>query len=185
YIFLEPGEDILTIRGYFRTFSFRQTDAWLNGADITASYQWNHYLLSTLKGSLLRARDQSRSDWLIGMPADRLTYSMKYTRSLHEHWQEAFAGFDAKYVARQTRIPGHFDDIDFPRPPADYFLLSFSAGVRRIFGTQPVYLAVDVSNLLNVRYRDYLDAFRYFLDQPGTNIALRVRVPFERAKANH
>ncbi|MDV3166631.1 MAG: TonB-dependent receptor, partial ['Waltheria sp.' little leaf phytoplasma] len=29
YIYLEPGADLLTIRGYFKTFHYRQTNAWL------------------------------------------------------------------------------------------------------------------------------------------------------------
>jgi len=179
FIYLEPGEDVLTIRGYFKTFSFRQTRAWLNGADLDLSWDWTDDLRTTAKASVLRARDQRQKDWLILMPADRLTIATRYTTSLGRRWQECFAELEGRFVARQTRIPSDFDSIDFPRPPGSYAVLGASVGARIMAGRQPVYLSLAATNLLNTRYRDYLDVFRYFLDQPGTNIVLRLRVPFE------
>ena len=38
---------------------------------------------------------------------------------------------------------------------------------------------IAVNNLTNVAYRDYLDRFRYFADEPGRNIIFRLRVPFK------
>jgi iron complex outermembrane recepter protein len=35
-----------------------------------------------------------------------------------------------------------------------------------------------VTNLTNVSYRDYLNRFRYYMDDLGRNISLRVMVPF-------
>ena len=32
-------------------------------------------------------------------------------------------------------------------------------------------------NLFNTTYRDYLSRFRYFIDDPGRNVVLRLRVP--------
>lgn len=178
YIYLEPGMDILTIRGYFKTFNYRQTNAHLNGADINATYVWNERLVSNAKAAFVLARDVTKRDWLIQMPADRLSFNTAYTRDLSATWKECFLSADAKYVFRQKRIPGNFDTIDYPHPPAGYFLLDASAGTRLQAGKQPLYISLTVMNILNQKYRDYLDAFRYFIDQPGTNVVLRVRVPF-------
>ncbi|HTN45511.1 MAG TPA: TonB-dependent receptor plug domain-containing protein [Flavipsychrobacter sp.] len=179
YIYLIPGEDLLTIRGYFKTFHFRQTNAWLNGADLTVRYDWNNYLTSTVKASVLRARDRKANDWLILMPADRVSFNTRFSKNLSEKWKNMFAEVTGRYVFRQTRIPGNFDEIDYPRPPRDYFLLDAALGIQQMVGKQPVNISLAATNLFNIRYRDYLDVFRYFLDQPGTNMALRIAIPFE------
>ena len=179
YIYLQPGPDMLTIRGYFKTFSYKQTNAWLNGADISVRYAWDKYLESGLKGSFLRAWDRSHNDWLILMPADRISFDVRYTRTVSKTFRECFAEVEAKYVFEQTRIPANFDSVDYPRPPAAYFLLNASLGSCIHLGTQPVYVSFAITNLLNTKYRDYLDVFRYFIDQQGINAALRIRVPLD------
>ena len=40
----------------------------------------------------------------------------------------------------------------------------------------PVTLALQGTNLLNTRYRDYTSLLRYFADQPGIEIMLRLSV---------
>lgn len=180
YIYLEPGVDILTIRGYYKTFNYKQTNALLSGADVSADYMWNGYLSSTAKASLLYSRDVTQKDWLILMPANRYTLSTKYTRDISNQLKECYLSVDGKYVAGQKRIPANFDTIDYPRPPAGYFLLGASVGTQWLAGKQPIYISLTATNILNQRYRDYLDAFRYFIDQPGTNFVLRVRVPISK-----
>lgn len=182
YIFLQPGADLLTIRGYFKTFTYGQTDAWMNGVDATLQYHWNSYLETELKGSFLRARNVTANDWLILIPADRLSLHNQYTRSISPMFQDCFVGADVRYVFTQSRVPAGFDSIDHPRPPAAYWLLDASAGATLHIGRQRVFASLSVTNVLNTRYRDYLDAFRYFIDQPGTNVALRIRVPINFTK---
>lgn len=177
YIYLEPGADILTIRGYFKTFNYKQTNAWLTGADLSASYEWTDKLVSRAQASFVFARDLSVNDWLIQMPADRLSLNTKYSLPVGERFKDNYLSVDVRYVFNQWRIPSYFDSIDYPRPPAGYFLLDASAGTRLMAGRQPLYLSLTVMNALNQKYRDYLDAFRYFIDQPGTNVVLRLRVP--------
>jgi len=179
YIFLEPGPELLTIRGYFKTFQYKQSDEWLNGTDLSLHYQWFSHLHSTLKASAVLARDRARNDWLVLMPSDRIALSTRYSADLGKRWKQSFVELNGRYVFQQTRIPKNFDEIDYPRPPAAYFLLDASVGTSVFWGRQPFHLSLSVTNLLNEKYRDYLDAFRYFIDQPGRNIIFRVRVPFD------
>lgn len=186
YIYLEPGADVLTIRGYFKTFNYRQTDAHLTGADVSAMYRWNDQLKTNFKGSVLFARNTTAKDWLILMPADRLSLNTTYTKDISRKLQECYLGLDTRYVFNQWRIPSNFDVIDYPRPPAGYFLADVAVGTKLLAGSQPLYISLTVMNIFNQKYRDYLDAFRYFIDQPGTNVVLRLRVPitFNNSK-NH
>ncbi len=178
YIYLEPGADVLTIRGYFKSFNYKQTDAFLKGADLSVKYNWNDNLETGLKASSVLARNITQKDWLILMPSDRIAANIKYTRTISKHLQDCFAGIDVKYVFQQKRIPSNFDQIDYPRPPAAYFLADVSVGTTLYAGKQPLYLSLTTMNILNAKYRDYMDVFRYFINEPGTNIVLRVRVPF-------
>ncbi|MBL7916850.1 MAG: hypothetical protein JNM96_00540, partial [Bacteroidia bacterium] len=41
-----------------------------------------------------------------------------------------------------------------------------------------VNVSVSASNLLNKKYRDYLDRFRYFIDSPGQSFNFRLSIPF-------
>ncbi|MEZ5015884.1 MAG: TonB-dependent receptor [Flavipsychrobacter sp.] len=177
FIYLEPGNDLLTIRGYFKTFNYKQTNAHLTGADLGINYLWSSSLTSKIKASFLLARNVTAKDWLILMPADRLSLSTTYKKDINEKIREAFVSIDGRYVFQQKRIPANFDQIDFPRPPKGYFLLDASVGAKLLVNQQPIHLSLSVTNILNQRYRDYLDAFRYFIDQQGRNVILRVRVP--------
>lgn len=178
FIYLSPGADVLTIRGYFKSFNYKQTNAWLNGADASVKYNITKPLEAHLKASFLFARDIKQNDWLILMPADRISAGVKYTFNISKTFREVFAGIDGRYILRQWRIPANFDMVDYPRPPADYIVLDVEAGTTIILNGHPVYFSVTVMNALNKQYRDYLDAFRYFINQPGTNVVLRLRVPF-------
>lgn len=178
YIYLEPGGDLLTIRGYFKTFNYKQANSHLNGADLSLGVDWSDRFKSTFKASGLFARNVEQSDWLILMPSDRLSLNNVYKTDLSQKIKDAFIAVKGQYVARQWRIPANFDQIDFPRPPAGYFLLEAGVGATFMIGKQPMEISLTGMNLLNTRYRDYLDAFRYFIDQPGRNIVFRLRMPF-------
>lgn len=181
FIYLQPGANLLTIRGYFKTFNYTQTNAWLNGADFAATANITDRLTTTLKASILRALDRSKNDWLILMPADRFNAEVRYTVSLSPTVKDFYVEANARYVFRQSRIPSNFDQIDHPRPPVDYFLAGAGTGCIIKTGKQTFRVSATVTNLFNVKYRDYLDVFRYFIDQPGTNVVLRIGVPINQS----
>jgi iron complex outermembrane receptor protein len=178
FIYLSPGADVLTIRGFFKSFAYTQTNAWLNGADVSLHYSWNKHLSTHFKSSLLRALDVVNKDWLILMPADQFTLNARYAFDVNKRFKECYVSVEGKQVLQQTRIPSNFDSVDFPRPPAAYFLVNAEAGTTINIKKQALYLSISATNILNQKYRDYLDVFRYFIDRPGRNIALRLRVPF-------
>jgi iron complex outermembrane receptor protein len=43
-------------------------------------------------------------------------------------------------------------------------------------GSKPIELGLAISNLLNTRYRDYMNFFRFYADEPGINISLRLKL---------
>lgn len=177
YIFLKPSTDVLTIRGYFKSFNYTQTNAQLSGVDASINYQVTEQWSANAKLSLLRGWDKSQKEWLILMPADRLEASIKFDKDLSQKFKNCFAEMKTQYVLQQKRVPNNFDQIDFPRPPAAYFLINASIGTSLVIRKQQVNWRIEATNILNTNYRDYLDLFRYFLNQSGRNISLKLNLP--------
>ena len=56
---------------------------------------------------------------------------------------------------------------------------SAGAGVEFLAEHEVVRLSVVGTNLLNMRYRDYNSLLRYFADEPGWGLQLRLAVDFD------
>ena len=41
-----------------------------------------------------------------------------------------------------------------------------------------IQVGLSINNILNTSYRDYLNRFRYFADEMGRNISLKIKIPF-------
>jgi iron complex outermembrane receptor protein len=172
---------VITIRGTLISWVYQQTDATFRGVDVAGTYQLAPRWLLGAKGSIVRARDTRQDQWQIFMPADRAEASLRYdfidrpTARLRQRYVQ-LGGYA---VARQTRVPDNYTERDYKLPPAGYALLGLEAGTTVHWGRLPLEVSVAGSNLLNQRYRDYLNRYRYFTDEMGRNVILRVRMPLE------
>jgi iron complex outermembrane receptor protein len=173
---------VQTIRGAHISWQFLQTDATFRGLDLSSSYLLTPQLLLSLKGSVVRTRDTRANEWQILMPADRAEVSVRYdwpASGPAGRLRSPYAQLGGVAVARQTRVPRNYEARDLLAPPAGYGLLNLELGGTLHWGRLPLELSVAGSNLLNHRYRDYLNRYRYFTDEMGRNVTLRVRVPLE------
>ena len=68
----------------------------------------------------------------------------------------------------------NFDFLKWRWPAVGLSLLIIGAGVVAAMQGR---LALGIDNLFDVRYRDILSRFRYFVDEPGRNATLRVSIP--------
>ena len=178
YIYLFPeAEPRVTIRGTFPAFRYTQTDAWLRGFDGWFEYSVLDFVDLGIRGSRIRGDDRSADQPLVSMPADRITLSAHVR--LPEGRILAGPQFDVEWsaVRRQDHFP---DGVDYADPPPGYSLVNVGFRTELVWGTTPVLLSLRVENVLNTAYRDYLSRFRYFVDDPGRNVALRIRIPFGR-----
>ncbi len=176
YIYARPElPPTLTIRGAFPTFRFTQANADFKGIDLDLEYKvWKGLTLGS-KSALLWAYNYTDDDYLILIPSQRFEHSITYTFNDYKHVSNAYVTLTGKNVLQQKRAPAN---ADFAPPPAAYFLLGFNAAITVQVGKQPLEFGLSINNLLNQRYREYLDHFRYFVDAPGTDVSVRVRVPF-------
>ncbi|RYY11260.1 MAG: TonB-dependent receptor [Chitinophagaceae bacterium] len=175
----KPDEPVLTIAGAFPKIMYEQTNALLRGLDAAFGYHFLKQLALSSKVSILRAYNKSTDDWLISMPADRISNELVYTFKGNEHITEPYIGVEFSNVFRQGRVPGDKNGRqDYKEPPPAYNLVNMNAAVTLRFGKYPFTVGAGVHNLLNTRYREYLNSFRYYVDEAGTNVQLRLKFSF-------
>ena len=194
FIYLEPTfPPELTIRGAFPSFRYSQTNARLHGFDVSTQYNADAHWTASVKASILRAWNKKAKDWLIQMPADRYETQVTYNFTNFKKLNETYISAGCVYVLRQTRVPvsGNIEvpgstvkQSDYLAPPPAYFLLSIEAGTKFKVKHNNWNVILAVTNFSNLAYRDYMNAFRYFSDEMGRNISLRLKIPFE-IKHNH
>jgi len=194
FIYLNQPRDsiVLTIRGPFPAYFYQQDDAVLQGADASFSVNLTAQLtaesrISLLRGYRLAYRDGEKStyhDWLPLMPTDRYQYGLRYTvhgaRQKGESGKgETFVRLVATTALRQTRIPE--EGLTKAAPPT---FTTFGLDAAHTFrwktrqAERLLEVGLNIQNLSNVRYREYLDFFRYYADSPGTNVGLRAKLTF-------
>ena len=176
FIYLEPqAPPALTIAGAFPVFAYKQTNARLTGMDAKISYTLFREFSLEAGAAVLRAWDITNNDWIIQMPSDRLT------GGFHWHFHDGRdQGWDISagitHILEQSRVP---DTEDYAPPPAPYTLLRMEAGSELHWGNTVVNWSLSADNLFNTAFRDYLDRYRYFADEPGRDISLHVFIPIQ------
>ena len=169
FVYLRPmindGEPIYlrTVRGVFPGFEYQQIDASFQGIDGKISYQWNKNWSITHKTSIVRAFDQKNNQYLVNIPADRFEYQIRY--QFNKSQQYISLGITDVLHQKRVEIAS-----DYALPPAGYQLVELNWGLKY----QKFDLGVRISNALNSAYRDYMNRFRYFTDDQGRNISVRV-----------
>lgn len=173
----DPNNPVLTIAGAFPLLRYRQTDAVLSGADVTVSVKPLQMLEWTGKASVLYARNRTASDWLILMPANRLSNELTWNFKNGQTITGAYISAEWMHVMEQTRVPSDKNGPqDYKAAPPAYNLINLQASATLPLFKKQVTLGLGVRNLLDTAYRDYLNAQRYFTDEMGRNINVRLKI---------
>jgi iron complex outermembrane receptor protein len=182
FIFQQPLPDnpVLTIAGAFPLIVYKQTNAVLRGFDVSAlikpaiGFEWSS------KFSFLYARNKKLNDWLILMPANRLTNELTYNLKDGKKTSNTYMSIEMMNVMQQKNVPGDSNGKqDYKSPPAAYTLLNMNASSTFQFYKTPISISFGVRNLLNTVYRDYLNSMRYFSDDIGRNINVRLKIQLQ------
>ncbi len=182
FILLEPTGVEFTIRGAFPVWAYRQTNAQLFGVDASVYYNWTSNIRSDHNFSWVRGTDIGTDIPLINMPPTNLNNSISYH---NPKFKNLVLGLESMYVFEQQRFPDNIFvfspeqqqevELDINTPPAAYHLLAFDAETSySLRNTNDLKVGLRVTNLLNTSYRDYLNRLRYFVDDIGRNISLRI-----------
>jgi iron complex outermembrane receptor protein len=168
-----------TIRGAFPVFRYLQTNALFTGVDITFNDSLSRYFIVSSKLSLLRAYNTTVKEYIILTPPATMDNGLKYKLSYLPSLKEPYLKVGNTIVLRKHNLP---EGQDLKAAPKGYMLWSVETGFGVMAGKQELYFTFTVYNLFNKRYRDYLDVFRYFTDEPGRNFVFRLKVPFDLSK---
>lgn len=166
----QPIFDVL-IRGTFPRFVTRAVDAGFWGGDggLTAR-PWS-WLDVEAQASLVRARNLSDDRYLVFVPPDRGRLSVTAHGLDVGPVRHGRLSLSLEHTRRQDRFELA---ADLAPPPAAYTLLGAEVGGTVALDGQPLAISLQGSNLTNARYRDYTSLLRYFADQPGWQLMLRV-----------
>lgn len=177
FIYLEPQEvPQLTIRGAFPAFHYQQANARISGLDWSLTYEFLPRLSFSSQGAIIRAWNKDIQDYLIFMPADRFEQALGYQLAEKDDKEIApYVRLSMINVLEQKRVPAN---SDYTAPPPGHTRFNLEAGYTFYWNKQTLNLGLSIYNLFNTRYREYLNRFRYFTDEIGRNVALRVKVEF-------
>ncbi|GAB4036694.1 TonB-dependent receptor [Spirosoma gilvum] len=188
YIYLKPDSiPIIRQRGAFPSYTYTQVRATFRGLDATLTYKLTDRLTLTTKNSVLFAYNQTEHAYLVFIPPNRSDNSLRYDWAKWGRLSNLYLSMSGLYVARQNRAPAvtarqENGQIiftgDFAAPPPAYFLIGAELGFTTLVGKQAMNVSLSGTNLANVAYRDYLNRFRYFADEPGRSILLKIKLPF-------
>ncbi|MFM9008208.1 MAG: hypothetical protein ACKORE_06490, partial [Bacteroidota bacterium] len=183
YIYLVPSDQpVLTLSGAFPAYRYSGVDAYIGGLDASLDVQVLDRLQAGFDGSLVYARNRSADSPLELMPAPRVASSLRWEIAGRGRWSDCAVEFTYRHVFRQNWIPENTADAP---TPAAYGLSSFGFEARYSMFGQSVWMNLAVENLFNVRYRDYLNRLRYYSDEMGRNLVLRIKVPLSFSTKTH
>lgn len=175
FIFLQPTDPVLTIRGTFPGFRYAQVPARMRGGEIAMTISPSAHVQLLASGTLVRGTSTVDDTPLYDMPADRMTVTWR-THGTHTTTGAWYIDLGTQRVRRQNRVP---QGIVYALPTAGYSLWQIEAGARAFrLGARSVTMSLSVHNALNARYRDYLSRYRLFVNDVGRDVALRITMPF-------
>lgn len=177
FIYLQPVQPpTLTIRGAFPTFAFRQGNTDIKGVDADLEVDLTEHLVLGGKMMMLWSWNYTLNDWQVLMPSNRYDASLTYNFSDRRWIKTPYMSIAMQYVDKQWNAP---QSGDYAPPPGAYMLFGLEAGCSFMIRGQQLDVSLAVTNLLDTPYRDYLNRFRYFADEAGRNVVLRLKWPFQ------
>jgi iron complex outermembrane recepter protein len=175
YIYLNPtGETYVSLRGTFNVYEYLQADAFFYGFDLSGSYTFTERLNGYFKGSIIRARNTEEDNYFPFIPSDRMDWGVSYAFGKKSNPESDRITLSNMLVAEQTREP----DFDLaPAPPA-YALFNIGYQKKIQLAKNQFNVGLQVNNIFNTEYREYMNRFRYFTADMGRNILLKLNYQF-------
>lgn len=191
YVFIRPYETRLTIRGYFPVFRFDQTDAVLMGSDLGLRWDVSKRLTYASKVSYIHATDVTNNDKLIFIPPALFDNSVTLNFPYVKKMQNFHFTVSAPATFKQARTPRTVYPEDIPTDssskvfdlapaPGGFVLLNASFGFDLPLGENILSISLTGENLLDKSYRNYMNRLRYFVDDTGRNMILRLSYNFSK-----
>jgi iron complex outermembrane receptor protein len=181
YVFERPIGLYGTIRGPMPYFIFDQSDMLFIGSDLTLKRKFTNKFNSSLTLNYLWSNNLDNNGKLLNLPPVRIENSINWDTNNFWKINSSEISLSPSYTFQQFQAPmtispeslingtnnitSDTDIFDFKDAPEGYFLLDFSWK----FNIKDFTASVMVNNVLNKKYRNYLNSMRYFADEVGRN----------------
>lgn len=156
----------VTARGAWPRYAYRPIRAALRGADGRLALGPEAPVGAVLSGAVVRAVDAKSGAQLVGTPPDRARVEL-----VGRPGHEVELGLAVDLVGRQSRVDPAADLA--PAPPG-YALLGLRAEIPLDVRGHAVRVGLEGHNLLDAAVRDYTSLLRYYADNPGRDLRVRV-----------
>ena len=180
YIYFAPalndaGEPTytVTIDGSWPEYTVRPITANFVGADGFVDIAPQEVVGLRTQASMVRAVDQATGDHLVGIPPDQVSATLSVRPPPPGAIQQWALGVEVERSGRQSRAD---DSVDVVPAPAGATLFHAEATAELRPADRTWRVGLQGTNLLDTAYREYTSLLRYYADQPGRDIRLRVSV---------
>lgn len=174
-----------TIRGVFPVWSYVQIDAQMYGIDVDAKLAINKNFTYSGRFSYVNGQDTTNDEPLILMLSPNFANSLEFSKS---SWKNFYFKVENQTVLHQTRFPIFnptiqiYDNgvevdktLDLSTPPPTYSLWNLQTGFD--FDNH-FSVGLNMTNIFNKNYKDYLNRMRYFSYEMGRNVIFNVKYKF-------
>ena len=174
-----------TIRGVFPIWSYKQIDAKMLGLDFDADLKISENFDYKGRFSYIYGQNDSDNIPLILMMPPNISNSLTFNK---KEWQNFYFKIANRYVFKQNRFPVYNPEVsisengtqvtktlDLSTPPSAYSVWDLQAGLD--FGKH-FSAGINISNIFNENYKDYLNRMRYFSYEMGRNIIVNIKYNF-------
>jgi len=170
-----PHIDV-TIRGAFPRYSFRSLEALFYGVDGHLEVGPEAVVGLVVSGSAVRGRDLADGAHLAGVPPDRLRVAGRVQPKKLGPFEDLLVEVNVLLVGT---VRGRLDPAaDLAEPPAAYALVGAALGAALPIRSTRLSVHLEFHNLLDTKYRETLSLLRYYADEPGRDVRLRVGLDF-------
>ena len=174
-----------TIRGVFPVWSYQQIDARMYGFDFDAQLKINENFNYKGRFSYVNGEDLSNNQPLILMLPPNFSNSLEFSNA---KWKNFYFKIENQTVLQQKRFPLFSPTIniyengvevekslDLSTPPPAYSLWNIQTGFNL---TKNFSAGMNITNVFNKNYKDYLNRMRFFSYEMGRNFIFNVKYNF-------
>lgn len=178
YIYLQPEKEFrITVRGAFPVYNTVQNNVMIYGTDLNVNYEINKNFKTTIQYNVTRGNNLDSGNFLINMPSDRIMATLQGNFKIFQsqNWNPIELSLNGQYYFKQNRWNVSQEILP---PPNGYFLLGMNISEEFKLFKNFHKLSISIDNILNQSYRNYLNRQRFFADEIGRNIILKLDFRF-------
>lgn len=181
FIQLRPEGTILsTIRGAYPVYRYTAHQALIRGVELSAHRNFADWYTLSAKVAHMRGFERANKEPLYMMPPSKVEVLQEVSLPDYRGFSSSSVEVGITYVDRQRHYPTLINTEAYrePAPPKAYTLTKAYLQTTVFPEKTALNVAIEVTNLFNVRYRDYLSRYRFLIDDTGRNLLLRLTRTF-------